>query len=71
MEDEQALDREDFEAWWKNEGSSPPSPLLDKEQQIYHKCKEAWLNGAFKAEMRGETRAASEYSKYLQEQEWQ
>ena len=64
MEDEQELDRKDFEAWWNNEGSEPPPPLLDKEQQIYHKCREAWLNGAFKASMRGEEIA---YKNYLAE----
>ena len=68
MEDEQALDREDFEAWWNNEGSEPPPPLLDKEQQIYHKCREAWLNGAFKAGMRAEALAIKQYN---EEHQWQ
>ena len=73
MEDEQELDRKDFDLWWDKEGSK--AIAYDEEQmfndyspQVRRKCREAWLNGAFKATMRAEARALAQHK---EEQPWQ
>ena len=73
MEDEQELDRKDFDLWWDKEGSK--AIAYDEEQmfndyspQVRRKCREAWLNGAMKAEMRAEKRALEQHN---EEQTWQ
>jgi hypothetical protein len=39
---------ERFERWWMQEGSEPvKDKTLDCEEQIYFKCREAWMNGAY------------------------
>ncbi len=68
MEKLQKEDIDAFEKWWAEEGSKRPPENFDEEEKIYHKSREAWLNGAFIAEMRCEGRAADKYNK---EQEWQ
>ncbi len=43
----------DFMVWWDNEGSRAQTKeemhLMDREEFLFQRCKDAWLNGAYKA----------------------
>lgn len=39
----------DFETWWRNEGSDPKRFNEDWEEHCKRMCQIAWSNGAFKA----------------------
>ena len=77
MKDEQKQDAEDFEAWWNNEGSEKAFDIIQYSQSesldfinIKKLLKDAWLNGAFKADMRAEERALEQYNETQKKYGW-
>ena len=38
-----------FDHWWHNEGSAPPSNIMDCEEHCRHVARIAWHNGAYVA----------------------
>lgn len=39
-----------FDKWWYDEGSAPPSDIMDCEEHCRHVARIAWHNGAYKAD---------------------